>query len=290
MGHELLAQCGFFEHAYDGGIPMSYLRFILGLGLAACFFAVGASLHSATAAAKPQKWALVWSDEFDYVGRPDAQKWEYDTDEGTWGNNEAEHYTDSLRNSRVENGNLVIETHHEVDGTYTSARIHSKGPGFKYGRFEARAKFPSGDGIWPAIWMLAKEQHYGQGLWPDNGEVDIVEHVGREPDQILGSIYTKNFNWMNGNGITQFINYPGTEEDFHIYAVEWDPDEMRIFVDGFPYNVFKNPHTNWADWPFDQKMGLIINTALASFGGDIDDAIFPQRLLVDYVRIYQQVP
>jgi beta-glucanase (GH16 family) len=211
---------------------MFYLRYILGAVLAASFFAAGAALHSATASAKPQKWALAWSDEFDYVGRPDAQKWEYDTDEGTWGNNEAEHYTDSLDNARVENGMLVIETRHETDGTYTSARIHTKGPGFKYGRFEARAKFPNGNGTWPAIWMMAKEQHYGDGLWPDNGEVDIVEHVGREPDQILGSIYTKNFNWMNGNGLTQFINFPGTESSTRRWPVSAATSTTRSFRNG----------------------------------------------------------
>ncbi|MGZ3722643.1 MAG: glycoside hydrolase family 16 protein [Bdellovibrionales bacterium] len=268
---------------------MFYLRFVLGVVLAALIYVADTPLHSATASAKAEKWALVWSDEFDYTGKLDAQKWEYETDEGKWGNNESQHYTDSLRNSRVENGNLIIETHHEAPDVYTSARAHTK-TNFKYGRFEIRAKFPSGNGTWPAIWMMGVKQNYGDSLWPDNGEVDIVEHVGREPDQLLASIYTKNFNWMNGNGLTKFINFPSTEEDFHVYSLEWSPEELRISVDGMPYNVFKNPHTTWGDWPFDQDMHLILNLALNSFGGDIDDAIFPQRMLVDYVRIYNLVP
>lgn len=268
---------------------MFFFRFVLGIALGTGLIATGVALHSASALAKPQKWQLVWSDEFDNAGQLDPNKWEHETDGGVWGNNEIQHYTDSLDNSYVENGKLVVETRHEADGTYTSARLHAKTL-FTYGRFEIRAKFPSGNGVWPALWMIGAEGVYGNGGWPDNGEVDIVEHVGREPDQILASVYTKNFNWMNGNGFTNWINYPGTEEDYHIYTLEWDPEFLRISVDGKPYNVVKNPHTTWEDWPFDRGMRLMINTALASFGGEVDDAIFPQRMYVDYVRVYQQVP
>ena len=266
---------------------MFNLRFILGSVLAASIFIMASAVSPMNAAAKPQKWKLVWSDEFDYTGKPDPTKWAYDKDGGAWGKGEVEHYTDDLRNGRVENGHLVLEAHDDGDGTYSSARIHTINGGFKYGRFEIRAKFPAGLGSWPAIWMMADKQVYGDGLWPDNGEIDIGEHVGREPDQILGNVYTKNFNWMNNNGITKIIDSPDTEEAFHVYTLEWDSQEIRISIDGIPFNVFKNPHTDWKDWPFDQNLNLIFDYALGSFGGNIDDSIFPQQLQIDYVRIYQ---
>lgn len=252
--------------------------------LAAAAFAGAAPT---TFAARPQKLRLVWSDEFDTPGKLDPQKWEFDTDSGNWGNGELQHYSKNSRNARVENGRLIIEAHRDLAGKYSSARVHTKGPGFKYGRFEIRAKFPSGQGTWPALWMMATKQHYGQDIWPDNGEIDIVEHVGREPNQLLANFYTKNFIWMNNNGISQLIDFPETESDFHVYALDWNKDEAQISVDSIVYNVFKNPHTTWQDWPFDQKMQLIMNLALGSYGGDMDDSVFPQQLQIDYVRIYQ---
>jgi beta-glucanase (GH16 family) len=265
-------------------------RYILG-GVLFALFCLSTSLQNPvnTAAAKPQNWRLVWSDEFNYSGRVDPTKWAIDTDDGTWSDSEDEHYTDDIRNVRVENGYLVLEAHKDGQ-VYSSGRVHTLGPGFKYGRFEIRAKFPAGEGTWPAVWMMAIQQTYGNGLWPDNGEIDIGEHVGREPDQVLANLYTENFNWMNGNGLTKIIDYPGTEQAFHVYACEWDADEIRLSVDGMIVNVFKNPHTNWKDWPFDQKFQVIFDFALGGFGGSEDDTIFPQQMLVDYVRIYQASP
>jgi beta-glucanase (GH16 family) len=267
---------------------VSLLRYIAVSALFAPFF-FGAVAESPmnTAAAKPQEWTLIFSDEFDYTGKLDAQKWEVDTDGGVWGNNEDEHYTDDLRNVRVENGNLVLEAHAEGKNHYTSGRVHMKPDGFKYGKVEVRARFPAGLGSWPAIWMMAVKQVYGNGLWPDNGEIDIGEHAGREPDQLLANIYTHNFNWMNNNGIIKIIDYPGVEQDFHIYTCVWDAEHIELSVDGYVYNVFKNPHTNWGDWPFDQNQRLILDFALGSFGGSEDDTAFPQQMLIDYVRIYQ---
>jgi beta-glucanase (GH16 family) len=259
--------------------------------LALLFFASTAasalSPRPAVYAAKPHKWRLVWSDEFNYSGKPDPRKWQIDSDKNGWGDGELEHYSDSLENVRVENGHLVLQANLDGPQKYSSGRIHMKAPGFTYGRFEIRAKFPSGDGTWPAIWMMAPKVHYGSGVWPDNGEIDIAEHVGREPDQLLGNFYTKNFIWMNNTGISKVIDFPGTESEFHIYVLEWDKDQAEISVDGIVYNVFKNPHTTWEDWPFDQNLQLILNLALGSFGGDMDDSVLPQQLQIDYVRIFQ---
>jgi len=149
-----------------------------------------------------QGWKLVWSDEFSRDGQPDPSKWSYDVGGHGWGNNELQYYAESrLKNARVENGNLIIEAHKEsVQGSqYSSARLVTKGKGeWTYGRIEVRAKLPSGRGTWPAIWMLASQNSYGDGYWPDNGEIDIMEHVGFDPDVIHASVHTLAYNHTIG--------------------------------------------------------------------------------------------
>ena len=236
-----------------------------------------------------KQWKLVWSDEFNYKGKPDPTKWDFETGGGGWGNDELENYTDRIENSRVQNGHLIIELRKEDFEAehYTSARMRSKGPGWTYGKMVVRAKLPRGAGTWPAIWMMPHEATYGDQLWPDNGEMDIMEHVGRDPKQILGCFYTKNFNWTIDTGKTVYTPVHRAESQFHVYSLEWTAEQVSLAVDGKTYNVFKNPHTNWADWPFDKNFFLIMNLALGGFGGDVDETIFPQKLLVDYVRVYQ---
>ncbi len=157
-------------------------------------------------------WNLVWSDEFNYTGLPDSTKWDYDVGGSGWGNNEAQYYTfkrDS--NSRVENGNLIIEARREIAGNnyFTSARLLSTNTGnWTYGRFEVRAKIPKGKGTWPAIWMLPTNWTYGNGGWPDNGEIDIMEHVGYDPGVIHGSTHTNKYNWKINTGKTSTIKVP----------------------------------------------------------------------------------
>src|SRR6266480_2759035 len=165
---------------------------------------------------------LVWGDEFNYTGLPDSSKWNYDVGGHGWGNNELQFYTSKrLENARVENGNLVIEARKENWHTnhYTSARLVTKGKGdWKYGRMEARAKIPSGLGTWPAIWMLASTTPL---KWPDDGEIDIMEHVGFDQGRIHGSIHCKKYNHVIGTQKTATILVPDCSTAFHVYGLEW---------------------------------------------------------------------
>lgn len=239
------------------------------------------------------KWNLVWSDEFRDDGTPDNSKWSFETGGGGWGNNEQQYYTDRFQNCRIEDGHLIVEARKEEHQNYhyTSARIHTLGDGWKYARIEIKAKLPHGAGTWPAFWMLPTHPQYGNLGWPDNGEIDIMEYAGKEPDQVLGSIYSKNHIWWDHSGYSVYQSVPNAESAYHIYSMEWSQENMELAVDGVVYNSFSNPHTTWEDWPFDQQYRLIINFALGGWGGDaIDDAIFPQTLSIDYVRVYQPEP
>jgi len=238
-------------------------------------------------------WQLVWSDEFNYTGAPDPSKWAFETGGGGWGNSEEQFYTDRLQNARVENGHLTIDIKKEEYESYhyTSARMHTLGDGWKYGRIDVRAKLPGGNGVWPAIWMLPTHPKYGNLGWPDNGEIDVMEHRGREPGQILGSLYSKTHIWWepNSGGYSIYQSVPTAESEYHTYSVEWSDDTIELMVDGVTYNSFPNPDTSWEDWPYDQKYRLIINIAVGGWWGgrQIDDSALPQSLWIDYVRIYQ---
>jgi beta-glucanase (GH16 family) len=239
----------------------------------------------------PSAWKLVWSDEFDYNGLPDSNKWNYDIGGHGWGNNELEFYTEKRpENARVENGFLIIEARKEKweNANYTSARLVTKGKGdWKYGRIEVRAKLPRGLGTWPAIWMLGSTTPL---KWPDDGEIDIMEHVGFDPGVIHGSIHCKKYNHVIHTEKTAVIKAADCMDAFHVYALEWDKESVNIFIDDKKYFTFTNDHTDYAAWPFDQPMHLLLNVAFGgNWGGQkgIDDSIFPQKMLVDYVRVYQ---
>jgi beta-glucanase (GH16 family) len=234
----------------------------------------------------------VWQDEFNYNGLPDSKKWGYDIGGHGWGNQEKQYYTKELKNARVENGKLIIEAHKEKfeNNEYTSARLVSKGKGdFLYGRFEIKAKLPKGVGTWPAAWMLATEQSYGNQYWPDNGEIDIIEHVGFDQNRIHGNIHTKAFNHTIGTNKGNNIIATNVSDEFHVYACEWLPDKISIEIDGKSYFTF-NRSGSWEQWPFDKKFHLLLNIAIGGgWGGQkgIDDSIFPQKMEIDYVRVYQ---
>ncbi len=240
------------------------------------------------------KWKLVWADDFDKPGAPDAKKWKYQIGGHGWGNKELQYYTSRKDNVRVENGNLIIEARKEVykGMQYTSARLNSKGE-FKYGRIEVRAKLPRGRGTWPAAWMMpAKNGKYSKKNWPDNGEIDIMEHVGFDQGVVHGSFHTKNWNWIIGTQKTKKIDVLDCSSAFHIYALEWTKDEMHLFVDDKDYYSYKNPHTDWKDWPFDQPFYVLLNIAVGgAWGGEqgVDETIFPQRMVIDFVRAYKAV-
>lgn len=243
------------------------------------------------------EYQLVWSDEFNGPGVPDSTKWSYDIGDGCpdlcgWGNNELEYYTNRPENARQEYGNLIIEARKESyrGQDYTSARLLTRGKkAWKYGRFEVRAKLPEGHGNWPAIWMLPENWEYGG--WPTSGEIDIMEHVGHEPERVYATVHTDAFNHIDGTQDTDTLHVPDAESAFHEYAIEWTPDEIRWYLDDELYSRFENQHQTYKEWPFDQPFHLILNIAVGgSWGGakGVDQTIWPQQMLVDYVRVYKK--
>lgn len=240
---------------------------------------------------------LVWSDEFEYAGLPDSTKWSYDFGDGCpdvcgWGNNELQYYNAGRpENARVENGRLVIEARREPTGAraYSSARLISKHKGdWTYGRVLVRAKLPTGVGVWPAIWMLSTDWAYGG--WPQSGEIDIMEHVGYMPDSIFGTVHTDRFNHLMGTQKVKSIASSTLSSAFHEYGIEWNTEKIDFFFDGRRYFTFQNSHEGTGAWPFDRDFYLILNVAVGgNWGGKmgVDTAIWPQKMLVDYVRVYQ---
>lgn len=238
------------------------------------------------------KKTLVWSDEFAMNGAPDSTKWNYDIGDGGWGNNELQFYTNDSGNARVENGILIIEARYDSSAVkpYTSARMVTRKKGdWLYGRIEVRAKLPRGKGTWPAIWMLPTDWKYGD--WPSSGEIDIMEHVGYDPGMIHGTIHTEAYNHIIGTQKEGKITIPDCQDAFHVYAVEWTEAKMDFFVDDQLYHtVILDPEDDYKGWPFDQRFHLILNTAMGgNWGGKegVDNSIWPQRMEIDYVRVYQ---
>lgn len=237
-----------------------------------------------------EPWQLVWSDEFDYEGLPDSEKWSYDI--GYIANNEKQYYTEArLENARVENGHLVIEARiEEWEGfDYTSARLVTRGiQTWTYGRFEVRAKVPTGRGTWPAVWMLG--ENISEVGWPASGEIDIMEFVGYDPTRFHGYVHTKAYNHTIGTNKGNSIEVNRPWEDFHVFAIEWFEDRIDFFVDEVKYFTFEKESDDDDVWPFDKPHYLLLNLAIGgNWGGleGIDDTLFPHQFLVDYVRVYQ---
>ncbi|MBL0744616.1 glycoside hydrolase family 16 protein [Chryseolinea lacunae] len=239
------------------------------------------------------KQTLVWADEFDTPGAPDTTKWTFDLGNNNgWGNNELQYYTRDTRNVRVENGKLVIEAVKDSMGgkPFTSSRVLSKGRGdWLYGRFEIRAKLPRGKGTWPAIWMMPTKSNYGP--WPRSGEIDIMEHVGYEGGVVHGTIHCEAYNHINNTQKEGMMTVPDAQDQFHIYALDWTKDKMDFLIDNKVFfSVTRNPKDNVAGWPFDKPFHLILNMAVGgNWGGKqgVDQNIWPQRMEIDYVRVYQ---
>ena len=234
-----------------------------------------------------------WSDEFDVTGLPNNQIWGYDVGGGGWGNNELQNYTaNDADNARVENGKLIVTAIKEVSGTrqYSSARLVTKGKkDMKFGRLEIKAKIPAGLGSWPALWMLASQTTYGTVFWPDQGEIDIMEHVGYDPAVVHASVHTNIFNHILGTQKTAKTTVPTFNSAFHVYRMDWTPDEIRAFIDDKEFFVFKRQGVLWQEWPFNQPQHLLVNIAVGgNWGGvkGIDDTIFPISMELDYVRYY----
>lgn len=244
----------------------------------------------------PEGMELVWSDEFD-GDAVNLDNWTYDIGGWGWGNGEAQYYTDRPENARTQNGLLVIELRQEQfeNSYYTSARLKTQGlQEFQYGRIEARIKVPSGIGTWPAFWMLGaefdKDSEDPVRNWPNVGEIDIMEYVGREPDLVIGTIHGPGY--AGAGGLSRWNRQEfDVSEDFHTYAVEWDFDGIRWFFDGELYYDLGRDGVGNREWVFDQPFFIIMNLALGgTLGGNIAlDLEFPIQLYADYVRVYQPI-
>ena len=242
-------------------------------------------------------WKQVWSDEFDGT-ELDFDKWSVEENGHGGGNNEQQFYVDRPENVRVEKGNLVIEARRGkfgaggVERDFTSGRIRTKRhASWKYGRFEIRAKLPGGQGIWPAIWMLPEKEKYGG--WAASGEIDIMELVGHEWDTVHGTLHHGDRWPKNVHTGAPFKLKRGTfGDDFHVFALEWEQGEIRWYVDGELYqtqNKWSAPDAEFPA-PFDQPFHIILNVAVGGNwpGPASDDTEFPQRMLVDYVRVFER--
>lgn len=240
-------------------------------------------------------WKLVWQDEFDGPGL-DASKWTQVTGGNGFGNHELEYYTARPDNLSVSNGMLAIhalkETYTGSDGVtraYTSTRLHTKGKfAQRYGRFEARIRIPAGQGMWPAFWMLGAES----APWPAGGEIDIMENIGKEPGTVHGTIHGPGYSGSKGIGAPfQLPDGKPVAGEFHLFAVEWEPEAIRWYVDDTLYETRTPadlpPGTKWV---YDHPFYLLLNLAI---GGDWPGApdqstMFPQAMQVDYVRVYER--
>lgn len=272
------------------------VRLLLLLTVPLIFFGPANPLASA------QTWTLVWSDEFNGpAGSPvDGTKWAFDIGGGGWGNNELEYYTNSTRNAAMDgNGNLVITAIKEAlprknrcwygQCQYSSARIKTKGKFERsYGRFEARIQVPYGQGLWPAFWMLGN--NIDAVSWPNCGEIDIMENIGREPSTVHGTIHGPGYSGANGIGAAYVLPGGAFSDGFHVFAVEWQPNAIRWYVDGNLYQS-RTPADlpAGAVWVFDHPFFMLLNVAVGGFWPGNPDAttVFPQRMYIDYVRVYQ---
>ena len=242
-----------------------------------------------------QAYKLVWNDEFN-TATIDLSKWNFETGNGSggWGNNELEYYTNRVENAHIDTGTLVITAKKESYSgfQYTSTRMHTKDKGhWKYGKIEMRAKIPKGIGTWPAFWMLPQSQSYGTNYWPDNGEIDIMEHVGYVPNSIYGTVHVNKY--YGGSAVSKQIIYSGVENDFHTYGIYWSADSIKWYVDNNLYNTYTKGTKTWQEWPFDKEFFILLNFAIGgNWGGQgkqiVDTTIFPQNYIIDYIRVYQR--
>ena len=244
-------------------------------------------------------WKLVWADEFDgEAGSPvDATKWMHDIGGWGWGNNELEYYTDSLENSSLDGkGNLAIVAREDTTGErechygvcrYTSARLLTRDKfEFTHGRVESRLKLPYGQGIWPAFWMLGADIE--QVGWPQCGEIDIMEYIGKEPHNVYGTLHGPGYSGAQGISKPRAIdgNYP---DDFHTFAVEWEPNVIRWYADGELYHTL-TPKDMQGAWVYEHDFFILLNLAVGGYWPGMPDetTVFPQMCLVDYVRVYKR--
>ncbi|WP_339338104.1 MULTISPECIES: glycoside hydrolase family 16 protein [unclassified Croceitalea] len=234
---------------------------------------------------------LVIADEFNTDGAPNSNIWGFDigTGENGWGNNELQYYTDRTENVKVENGVLLITAQREdFEGSaFTSARLLTKDRFEQaFGRFEARIRLPFGQGMWPAFWMLGAD--IDENPWPAAGEIDIMEYRGQNPSVLIGSVHGPGYS--GGNAISKEFELLNDRFDtsFHVFGVEWSPDAVNFYVDNILYNQITREDVT-GPWVFDKPFFILMNLAVGGtfVGSPNDETVFPQSMLVDYVRVYE---
>ena len=248
----------------------------------------------------PQRnWQLTWSDDF--IGRADSipatSKWAYDIGRGAngWGNNELQYYTARKENVSLDGkGNLVITAVKEsyMGASYTSARIKTQGKFTqKYGRFEARIQTPYGQGLWPAFWMLG--DNVDTATWPLCGEIDIMEQRGQAPSVLNAAIHGPGYSGGNPISGSYVLRNSRFDTDFHLYAVEWFEDRIDFFVDDLLYyRITKDDVAEKGEWVYDHPFFMLLNVAVGGsyVGSPNTNTSFPQKMTIDYVKVYQLVP
>lgn len=241
---------------------------------------------------------LVMADEFNTNGAPDSKIWSYNIGDGTadglpagWGNNELQYYTDRNENVTVQNGVLILTAKKEDfnGSSYTSARLLTKGKLEQtYGRFEARIRLPYGKGIWPAFWLLGDDSK-GTEVWPQIGEIDIMEYLGDEPSKVFGTLHGPGYSGGESISKSYILDNDRFDTGFHIFGIEWGPDYINYYVDDVLYNQI-TPDDVPGEWVFNRgPFYIILNMAVGGVlpGSPNAETVFPQTMLVDYVRVYK---
>lgn len=236
---------------------------------------------------------LVLADEFNTDGTPNPDIWNYDIGTGNngWGNNELQYYTDRPENVTAQNGFLIITAKEEnfSGASYTSARLLTKGKFEQtYGRYEARIKLPWGKGIWPAFWLLGDDSN-GTAIWPQIGEIDIMEYLGDKPTEIFGTVHGPGYSAGESISKAYELENDRFDDGFHVFGIEWGPDYINFYVDDDLYNQI-TPEDVPGEWVFNRgPFYIILNMAVGGSlpGSPNAETVFPQTMLVDYVRVYK---
>lgn len=272
--------------------PLFLRRWYFAVLMLACW---GLGTHQASAQSMqvPAHYRLVWADEFDVQGLPDPSRWVHDTirNKAGWYNNELQYYSGPrAANAEVRDGKLRLHARKETLSSapdwggqrYTSARLITQGKAaWTYGFFEVSAKMPCGKGTWPAIWTLGSG-----GRWPDDGELDIMEHVGSDPEKVSSAVHVAMGH--AGQAFSGSMRVPDACQRFHRYQMHWTPNGVTFGVDGQAFMRYPKTDVGPRGWPFDAPQFLLINIAIGGdLGGPVDDTIFPVTMEVDYVRVYQ---
>jgi len=235
---------------------------------------------------------LVMQDEFNVDGAPNPSLWSFETGGNGWGNNELQFYTDRSENAVVQNGYLIITAKRENFGgrDFTSARLKTQNLfSQKYGRFEARIKLPLGKGLWPAFWMLGS--NIDQVSWPQCGEIDIMEYLGNKPTEIFGTLHAPGIFGAGSLSKKYSLSNSRFDNKFHVFGVEWTENYINWYVDDVLYNQITRAKVEeeGGEWVFDNDFFMILNIAVGGNlpGSPNESTNFPQRMLVDYVRVYK---